>query len=69
MRLLYNSSAVAYHEQLISFGDACRRYRQSRRCRNFEAKGRGPSVSGVNPKAFSEKAAIQKVPESPSLTM
>lgn len=29
MRLLYNSSAVAYHEQLISFGDACRRYRKS----------------------------------------
>lgn len=29
MRLLYNPQAVAYHEQVISFNDACRRNRKS----------------------------------------
>lgn len=29
LRLFYNPSAVAYHEQLISFEDACRRYKKS----------------------------------------
>jgi glycosyltransferase involved in cell wall biosynthesis len=29
MRLFYNSEAVAYHEQFISFKDACKRYQKS----------------------------------------
>jgi len=29
MRLFYNSEAVAYHDQYISFRDACKRYRKS----------------------------------------
>jgi glycosyltransferase involved in cell wall biosynthesis len=29
MQLLYNAHAVAYHDQFISFRDACRRYRKS----------------------------------------
>jgi len=30
MRLRYNRHALAYHEQHVSFADACRRYRESR---------------------------------------
>jgi glycosyltransferase involved in cell wall biosynthesis len=29
MRLLYNSQAIAYHKQFVSFNDACKRYRKT----------------------------------------